>query len=140
MWEFCLPRRLFCVTSAPGITSRPYCRSARDASDRIVVEILVERLLPQPEVAPPQRRHAADAREQILLHQDVIGDRDDIEPAGLAVEIDDLAQGQPAIAPPRVDVKIAEQKRFVARHHIRTSTCDVSFGRRWSTSEVKLRT
>jgi hypothetical protein len=39
-----------------------------------------------------------------------------------------------------VDVKITEEKWLVTGHHIRTSTWDVSLGRRWRTSDVKLRT
>ena len=64
----------------------------------------------------PERRDAAGAREQVLLHQNVVGDGDDVELAGLAVEIDDLANRQPAVAPLRVDVKVAEQKGLVSRH------------------------
>ena len=39
--------------------------------------------------------------------------------AGPAVEIDNLAQRQAPVAPSRVDVKIAEQKRFVSWHQDR---------------------
>ena len=81
-----------------------------------VGEIRLEPRLGDREVAPPERRHPRDPRQQILLHQDVVGDRDDVEASGLPVEIDDLAQRQTPIAPPRVDVEVAEQKRFVPRH------------------------
>ena len=59
---------------------------------------------------------------------------------GLAVEIDDLAERQPPVAPRRVDVEVAEQERLVSRHQILTSRCVVSFGRWCSSSDAKFRT
>ena len=59
---------------------------------------------------------AERAREQIALHQDVIGDRDDVEVARASVQVDHFAHRQASVAPPRVHMKVAKQKRFVSRH------------------------
>ena len=113
-------------------------RALRFAGD--VGEIGGEDLFPQAEAALAERGDPTDPRQQVALHQDVIGDGDDVEAPGLAVEIDDLAKGEAAVAPARVDVEVAEQKRFVAWHHNLTSTWLRSLGRRCSSSDVKLRT
>src|SRR5262249_50839292 len=54
--------------------------------------------------------------QQIALHQNVIGDCDHVEAPGLPVQIDDLPDGEAAVAPPRVNVKVAQQERLVPRH------------------------
>src|SRR2546425_9611773 len=86
-----------------------------------VGQICVEVLFAHAEVAPAERREAAGPREQVLLHQDVIRDGKDVEPAGLAIEIDDLGDRQPAVAPARMDVEVAEQEWFIPGHQILTS-------------------
>ena len=72
-------------------------RAARLGGD--LLEIGLEALLGDRELAAAERQQPAGARQQIALHQDVIGDRDHVEPPRLAVQIDDLAQRQPAVAP-----------------------------------------
>ncbi len=84
----------------------------------------LEPILGDREVAQTERRQAPGPAEQIALHQDVIGDGDDVEAAGLAVQVDDLADRQPPVAPRRMHMKIAEQKRLVSRH-VRPSHQDV---------------
>jgi hypothetical protein len=44
----------------------------------------------------------------------VIGNRDDVELAGLPVQIDDFAQPEPFITPRCMDVEIAQQEGFVS--------------------------
>ena len=41
----------------------------------------------------------------------MIGDRDHVEAAGLAVQVDQLADAQPPVAPGRMRVKVAQEKR-----------------------------
>ena len=93
-----------------------------------VVDVVLEILLAHTERAASERRQAAGARQQILLHQDVIGDRDDVEFAGRAVEIDHLGHRELAVAPLGVNVEITQEKWFVTWHqdpHIEVP----SFGR-----------
>jgi len=67
--------------------------AARPARFRLdVVEIRLEPFRRHRELAPSERHHPAGAGEHVALHQNVIGDRDDVEAPGLAVEIDHLAQ------------------------------------------------
>ena len=88
-----MPRSRFCVTSAPGIDEhavllqrcarlRSRCRRGRRRSPPRAA----------PKRAASERGDAAGAREQVLLHQDVIGDGDDVELAGRSVEVDDFAR------------------------------------------------
>src|SRR5688572_19311485 len=46
---------------------------------------------------------------RVVAPQDVIGDAEDVEP-GAAVEVDELPEGQLAVAPSRVGVELAEQR------------------------------
>lgn len=46
----------------------------------------------------------------------MVRDGDDVEAAGLAVQIDHLADGQPSVAPVRMYMEIAEEKGFAAGH------------------------
>ena len=55
-----------------------------------VLEVVLEVLLTHAEGAAPERGEPAGAGQQILLHQDVIGDRDHVEFAGGPIEVDDL--------------------------------------------------
>src|SRR5262249_2007134 len=61
-------------------------------------------------------RDASRARERVVVPEDVIGDRDDVEVPRLSIKIDEFADRQPAIAPRRVRMEIAEEKRFESRH------------------------
>ena len=54
--------------------------------------------------------------EQILLGEDVVGNRKNVEPLGLPVQVDDVAQRQPSVAPRRVYMEVAQQERLVSRH------------------------
>ena len=117
MCEFLRPRSRFCVISAPGTTSMPYCLSARSGLGADVLEVVLEVLLAHAERPSSQRREPGGAGQQILLHQDVIGDRDDVELAGRAVQIHDLGHRQLPIAPLRVDVEVTQKKWLVPRHH-----------------------
>ena len=108
----------------------PYCAQRAPPFRLNVGEVGAEALFAEAEIPRSERRHPAEARQQVPLHQNVVGDGDHIELAGLAIEIDDLAQRQAAVAPPGVHVKIAQQERFVPRHQVLTSTWEVSFGRR----------
>ncbi len=90
----------------------------------------------QAEAPAAERGDAAGAREQIALHENVIGDGDDIELPRLPVQIDDLPHREPAVAPARVHVEVAEEEGLVAGHYKRTSTCDVSAGR-WRTISAR---
>ena len=91
MWEFFLPLSRFCVISAPGITSIPYSRSAARPLELDIGQIVLELVLDDPEAPLAERGHPADVGQQVLLHQDVIGDRDHVELAGLAVKVHHLA-------------------------------------------------
>ena len=53
-----------------------------------VLEIGVEITLLYAERTASQRRQPAGAREDVLLHQDVVGDGDDVELAGATVQVD----------------------------------------------------
>src|SRR5262249_33240870 len=55
-------------------------------------------------------------------------------------QVDDLAEREAAVAPVRVDVEVAEQKRFVSRHQALTSMWSRSAGRCRRISDQKLRT
>jgi hypothetical protein len=79
-------------------------------------EVGLELFLGDAETPLAERGEAAGTREQILPHQDVIGDRDHVEPARAPVQVDGLAQGQAPVTPPRVHVEVAEQEWLVARH------------------------
>jgi len=96
---------------------------------RDIGQVGLELLLAQPEPPPAERGDAPRAREQVLLYQDVIGDRDDVELAGRSVQVHHLAHRQRPVAPLRVHVEVAQQKGLVTRHQLLTSTCAVSFGR-----------
>ena len=87
-----------------------------DGFARNLVQVGLEAVLGDGKLAVSERRHAPGPRQQIALHQDVIRDRHDVEMPGLAVEVDDLAHRQPPVAPARVDMKVAQQKRLVSRH------------------------
>ena len=76
--------------------------------------VRVEPLGGDRELAPPECGQARHAAQQIALHQDVIGDRNDVEPSGPAVQIHDLANRQATVAPARVYVEVAEEKRLVS--------------------------
>src|ERR1043166_5547408 len=87
-----------------------------------VCEVRLKVLFAKSEAPLAERRNPGRARKQVLFHQDVIGNGDDIELAGRAVQIDDFANRQLAITPLRVNVEVAEQKWFVPRHQVLTST------------------
>ncbi len=94
-----------------------------------VFEVPAERLLTNPEGAASQRRNPSGAGKEVLLHQDVIGDRDHVELPRRPVQVDHLSDREVPVAPARVDVKVAEQERLVPGHQVLTSRCTVSFGR-----------
>jgi hypothetical protein len=96
-----------------------------------VREIIGEVVLADTERAAAEGDETPGTGQQIALHQDVIGDRQHVELAGAAVEVDDLGHRQGAVAPAGVDVEVAEEKRLVPwhGHELRTSTWVVSFGR-----------
>ena len=81
-----------------------------------VGHVVVERLRRHRKPPPAERRHAPEPAEQILLREDVIGDREHVELFRLPVQIDHLAQRQPPVAPRRVYMEIAQQEGLVSRH------------------------
>jgi hypothetical protein len=90
--------------------SRSYRSRARRASAAISGEIRVESILGHRELLAAQRGETAEPAEEVPLHQDVIGDGDDVETSGLAVQVDHLPHRQPSVAPGRVHVKVAQQE------------------------------
>jgi hypothetical protein len=92
-----------------------------------VRKIRVEIVLAHAVRATTERGESTRPCQDIFLHQNVIGNRDHIELAGGSIEVDHLRDCESTVAPPRVHVKITEQKRFVARHQIlRSSRRDAS--------------
>src|SRR5688572_19705897 len=81
-----------------------------------VRHVVVEHLRRNRKPPPAERRHAPEPAEQVLLCEDVIGDRKDVELFSLPVEVDHLAQSQPPVAPRRVYMEIAQQVWLVSRH------------------------
>ena len=118
MCELCLARIWFCVTSAPGMTTMPYCRLRAHAFLLDVGHVVVERLRRDREPPPAERRHASKPSEQIFFCEDVIGDRKDVELFSLPVQVDHFAQRQTPVAPRRVYMEIAQQKGLVSRHRM----------------------
>src|SRR6185436_11232717 len=86
-----------------------------------VGEVGTERVLGDRELLEAQGGEPAGAGQKIALHEDVIRDGDYIEASRRTVQIDHLAEWQPAVTPPGVDVKVAEKKRFVSGHQALTS-------------------
>ena len=78
--------------------------------------ISVETLGRHRELLSPEREETRGTAQHVALHEDVVRDRDHVEPPRPSVQIDDLADRQAAVAPLRVDVEVAQEKRFVAWH------------------------
>jgi hypothetical protein len=74
---------------------------------------------PRPLGFPVDRSHVLGERRlvdtrglrapRVVAPQNVIGDAEDVEP-GAAVEVDEIPQGELAVAPRRVRVQLAEQR------------------------------
>src|SRR6185503_3963761 len=96
--------------------------------------------LAQAERSTAQSRQTTRPRQQVFLHQDVIGDGDDVELPRLAIEINHFADRELAVAPLGVDVEVAQEEWLVPGHQILTSRWVASLGRWCSSSDVKLRT
>ena len=64
-----------------------------------VGQVAAKTLLGHREMLQPERRDPAGALEQVALHQDVVGDRDDVESSGLSVQIDDFSNRQATVTP-----------------------------------------
>lgn len=95
-----------------------------------VRHVVVEGFLRDREPPLSQSGDPSKTREEILLCQNVIGNREDVEFLGLAVQINDLTKAEPSIAPRCVYMEIAQEKRLVPGHaQARTSSCVVSDGR-----------
>ncbi len=104
--------------------------------------VVVERLRSNGELPPAECRHPSEPTEKIFLAQDMVGDREHVKLACPAVEIHHLAKRQPAVAPRRVYMEVAQQKGLVSRHanQARTSSWVVSDGRCRKISAQKFRT
>src|SRR5262249_38746463 len=68
------------------------------------------------ESAVAERGEASGSGQEIAVHQNMVGDRDHVEPFGSSVQIHDLANGQAAVTPSGVDMEITQQKGFVTWH------------------------
>jgi hypothetical protein len=76
----------------------------------------MELILGDAEAPPAERGDAPGARQQVSLHQNVVGDRDDVELPRPPVEINRVAQAEAPVAPAGVHVEVAEQEWLVSRH------------------------
>jgi hypothetical protein len=103
--------------------------------------VVVGQLEPGQEEQPVERvgahRLALDLREIARPHllvdvapvaRRVIRDREHVE-ARAPVEVDEIGDGERAVAPRRMRVKLAEQRRRLDEHVLRVSPCPAGFGR-----------
>src|SRR5262249_50737831 len=71
-----------------------------------------------------ERGNATDSLEDVALHENVIGNRDHVELSRLTIEVDHFADGETAVAPGRVYVKITKEEWFVSRQVKPSHQCD----------------